>query len=214
MASHCDIKESAEKLTIYAKFLSGNILSMEMKPDNTVQTIYSKISHEIQPMHENLIQLFFSDETKFYTNATMIHKIINDGDSFMVFINQPVIELYDEDERLRVDDYNGHFSKYSLKVLSKPSVTKKSHINLNQIYQIDFWYNKQLNLFCEDSFYEETDKNRRTREFVTYIYAEGLVTANYQKFFQKIVPEKYCQFVVDNFEYDKFISENVSNIMI
>jgi hypothetical protein len=213
MASQCDIKESApEKLTIYAKFLSGDILPIEVKPDNTVQTIYSKIFREIQPMHESLIKIILTDDTKFHTNGTMIHKIMNDGDSFMVFINQPVIELYDEDETLRVEDYKGNFAKYSLKILSKPSVTKNPHINLNQICQIDFWYNKKLNLFSEDSFYEETEKNRRTREFVTRFYAEGLVTDNYQELIQKIVPEKYYQFVLDNFDYTQFVSESIQSL--
>jgi hypothetical protein len=211
MASQCDVKNSSEKLTIYAKFLSGDILPIEVKPTDTVDCICSNIFRNIDNIHRSLIQIILDDESKFHTGGTKVNKILKDGDMFNVFVNSPIIELVNTNEKLHFDGYPGTFTKYSLRLSTKPSISGILHINLTQFYKIDFWYNHKMGYFCQ-SYETETDKNRRTREYETRFYPSGMWAENWQKYFEQAIPERYCQFVLDNFDYDKFVSESIQSL--
>lgn len=193
-----------KKFTINAKLLSGEIISIELNKNDTIETLYSIINETIEPMHIDLIKILFTDEEKEFTKETPVCEVFENGELVMIYIEQPKLKLYNKCDRVDFDDFEPKkkFTKYSFQILDQQNV----------LYELEFWYNNESNIFCEDSMYEETDKNRRTRRFETRIYFTGFYSNDLTSFLNQLVPEKYKQFMVDNFDYNELISGQAETI--
>ncbi len=112
-----------------------------------------------------------------------------------------IIKLIDVEKRQKVD--GELFNKYELVV---------QDLEISKNYNFGFWYSHTSKSFCEDSFYEETDKNRVTREFVTTIYPNGLITKDSDEFFGSLVSEEYKNLVLTHFDYNELVNNKVDKL--
>jgi hypothetical protein len=192
------------QITIYAKLMSGDIIPLEMNKRDNVKHLYSNIYEILKPAHENLIQVFLNGNDIKSEKKSMLCEILDNMDTIDVFINKPVVKLFDAEQKvdLYIDNIKYRFTEYSLKILAKPNLIYIRELNMNQIQGTNFWYNHDLGMYCETI----------NGEFETNIYASGLMTKDWKELFQAIIPEKWKEFVLDNFNYNELVSNKVDTL--
>jgi hypothetical protein len=181
---------SSDQFTLYVKLLSGDILEIDIEPNESADTFHAKIFQKANPDTKDAIwkiDLFREDGEQVNLGSRRIRSIFKSGDMLYVMISEPTLQIIRTEETLYDGRIGVQFTRYLLAILNYHST--------------QFWYNPTQNIFAEhwiemcNDF--RTGNNERT--LLSMSHSNGYVCQDPTELFHKILPSKYHQLCDNQF---------------
>jgi len=177
---------SLSEFIVFAKLLSGEILSFHVDRYEPLDSLRSRISKKVMPNKHGLwkIDLYHSNEQIDLINNPdiFVHEIIQNGDTIFVLVQEPTLKivrfpygLYDNIRQIT-------FTQYKLSI----------GYNDRSLFIMGFWFDSINGLFVEDNTDEHDD-------ITDFSFDEDVPETDPISFFHRCIPSKIHQIFDENF---------------
>jgi len=181
---------SSDQFTLYVKLLSGDILEIDIEPNESADTFHTKIFQKTNPDTKDAvwkIDLFREDGEQVNLGSRRIRSIFKSGDMLYVMISEPTLQIIRTDDALYDGRMQVAFHRYLLAILNYHST--------------QFWYNPTRKIFAEHWIETYTDLRTGNKERTLYPMSDsnGYMCHDPTELFHKILPSKYHQLCDNQF---------------